>query len=254
MEEIKTNDTIIVVKQAGITGGIDASAMTNDWKAIQRKSDPIMAVLIKSVRQEFCDLKKETETTKNVDLLLYFEEFNKTFVKIFGNERKIFQIDLPKLKDIVNPIISKNDDKKGKKEKVQKIKWVSPEDKKKGIQITKTEKSEKEKKLDIITKNLCLEQIQSDIGYMTIDGIIPSKLPDTTINFSISRIFYIIYWATNIYSKISENNTESQVFNIIDCIISLSRMKKYVAEELHLDIMYEETTIRQEFVNMIDDL
>lgn len=171
--------------------GIQSFGESNDWKSIERTYNNTIHKVIDIIKVKYFNEKSLFEEKKDINILLYVNEFMKFLDK--KNLEKIFIIPFTD-NELSNFYPSKNTNK------------------------NKNKKNENNIVNDIVLSTN-IRKINEEFDYMNIDEYTCIPIDNNNYFYTISKYFYIIFWSSCLYKNINKISNEI----ILNCILSLSR-------------------------------
>lgn len=187
-----------------LNSGIRTHGEANDWKLIERQSNPTIFKIMDIVKTKYCGISTPFAEQKEVDIYLYIYEFTKFLESKSIALKRAFGYPFKK-NDIEKFTVSSsgfNKNKKGKNNIIEET-------------VLKTN----------------IRKINEDFKNMTIDEINFSPIENNNYKFLISKFFYVLYWSLNISVAI-DNRAKFNIDNLLNSVISLSRM---IEDNIELD-------------------
>jgi hypothetical protein len=171
-----------------LNSGIQSFGESNDWKLIVREYNIAIHKILDIIKVNYFNEKSSFEDKKDVNILLYINEFMKFLDK--KKLENIFKISFSDDELSSFYPIKNNNKNKNKNTIVNDI---------------------------ILTTNI--RKINEDFDCINIDENTCIPVDNNNYYYFISKYFYIIFWTINIYKNIEKINNEV----ILNCIISFSR-------------------------------
>ena len=173
------------------SSGVQAFGEKNDWKAISRENDPVLSAVMSIVRNNYCGEQSAKISSRTINSNLFINQFMKFIDK--NKMNKYFNYE---------PIVEETKaDKKSAKRGNKKGKNTIAED---------------------IMINTDIKMIETDLDMMSIDTDTFTPLLINAYRISYTKFFYIIFWAMHL-SKKKEFSSDTLLYNLLNCVISLSR-------------------------------
>jgi hypothetical protein len=180
-----------IIEKDEPSSGIQSFGESNDWKSIERTYNSTIHKVIDIVKVRYCNEKTSFEEKKDINILLYVNEFMKFLDK--KKLEKIFNLSFTD-NELSNFYPSKNTNK------------------------NKNKKNENNIVNDIVLSTN-IRKINEEFEYMNIDEYTCIPIDNNNYFYTISKYFYIIFWSSCLYKNIEKLSNEV----ILNCIISLSR-------------------------------
>jgi hypothetical protein len=180
-----------VIEKEESNSGIQSYGESNDWKSVERIYNNTIHKVIDIVKVRYCNEKSSFEEKKEINILLYVNEF----IKFLDKKKldKIFNISFTE-NELSNFYPSKNTNKNKHKKNENNI-------------------------VNDIVLSTNIRKINEEFEYMNIDEYTCVPIDNNNYFYTISKYFYIIFWASIMYKNIEKISNEI----ILNCIISLSR-------------------------------
>ena len=179
------------VEEKTSSSGVQAFGEKNDWKAISRENDPVLSAIMSIIRNDYCGEQSAKISSRTINSNLFINQFMKFIDK--NKMNKYFNYE---------PVVEETKvDKKSAKKSNKKGKNTIAED---------------------IMINTDIKMIETDLDMMSIDTDTFTPLLINAYRISYTKFFYVIFWAIHL-SKKKEFNSDTLLYNLLNCVISLSR-------------------------------